>query len=206
VNEALQLNVLTPDDEARLLRQVAGGDRAAFRALFFVYHRRLARFLHRMIRERESVEELVNDTMLVVWQRAADFRGASRPSTWILGIAYRRALKALERASARPTEPLESWTEHVDAAEADPLAAAAERSQWIDQALDALSPEHRLVIELAYYMGLSCEEIAGVAECPVATVKTRMFYARQRLRDQLAVRAAPCNAVERNAMEQDGSR
>jgi RNA polymerase sigma-70 factor (ECF subfamily) len=172
--------------EAVLLARTAQGDREAFERLYFLFHRRLARFLMRVTRHPHLAEEIINDTMLVVWQRAADFRGDSHPSTWILGIAYRRALKALSRepreapGNASPAEVL------PDPVALQGLARHAELSDWLDAALGRLSAEHRLTIELAYVLGLSCEEISGITECPVNTVKTRMFYARQKLRELLA--------------------
>lgn len=178
--------------ELQLLERTARGDREAFQRLYFIFHRRLTRFLLRVTRRPDVTEEIINDTMLVVWQRAGDFRGESHLSTWILGIAYRRALKRLnseprpERSGQRDDE-----SATVDAEALADLAQRAELVDWLDTAFARLSPEHRLVIQLTYLVGLSCEEIATIAECPVNTVKTRMFYARQRLRELLAALAAP---------------
>ena len=89
--------------ELELLRQVAGGDRTAFKELYLIYHRRLARFLMRMTSRHDLIEEVINDTLWTVWLKAGDFRGDSLVSTWIVGITYRRALKALRRhGAARP--------------------------------------------------------------------------------------------------------
>ena len=179
-------------DDLQLLARVTVGDREAFRKLYAQYHRRLHRFLVRVTRDRLLAEEIINDTMLVVWQHAGDFRGASRVSTWILGIAYRRALKTLERhRNTGAHDGIVAAASRVDGAMLDALSQGAETHDWIDAALARLSPEHRLVIELAYFLGLSCEEIAEVAHCPVGTVKTRMFHGRQRLRDRLLTLAAP---------------
>lgn len=183
----------TAADDLELLNRVVDGDREAFRRLYSHYHRRLHRFLMRLTRERQLAEEIINDTMLVVWQHAADFRGASRVSTWILGIAYRRALKTLRRTrSTSEQDVIVAAAVAPDGALLDALSHSAETNDWIDAALVQLSPEHRLVIELAYFLGLSCEEIAAIAECPLGTVKTRMFYGRERLRQLLVAIAAPC--------------
>ena len=180
-------------DDAALLARVAGGDREAMRQLYHAYFRRLSRFLSRITREPRLVEEIVNDTMFVVWQHAADFRGDSLPSTWILGIAYRRALKSLERdtTAARRAIDARLTSAALDDSPAHDLGARAELDDWLRAALERLSPEHRLTLELAYFLGLSCEEIAQVAGCPQGTVKTRMFYARQHLRELLIGLATP---------------
>lgn len=179
-------------DDLVLLGRVAEGDRDAFRRLYSHYHRRLHRFLMRLTRERQLTEEVINDTMMVVWQHAADFRGASRVSTWILGIAYRRALKTLERTRNTNAQDIIVAAASVpDGALLDALSQGTETHDWIDSALAKLSSEHRMVIELAYFLGLSCEEIAEIVGCPLGTVKTRMFYGRERLRQVLVLLAAP---------------
>ena len=166
--------------ERELLRRVSGGDRDAFRDLYLRYHRRLARFLSRVTRGREDAEEIINDTLWIVWQRAGDFRNASRVSTWIMGIAYRRALKVIRRAATHARVMTLEGTDN------EPLAVdaleAADNRQMLERALATLPVEQRLVLEFTYYLDHSCEEIAEIMECPVNTVKTRMFHARRKLR------------------------
>jgi RNA polymerase sigma-70 factor (ECF subfamily) len=165
--------------ELELLRQVAAGDRAAFKELYLIYHRRLARFLMRMTSRHDLIEEVINDTLWTVWLKAGDFRGDSLVSTWIVGITYRRALKALRRhGTARPM-----FVEEV--AVAPDAQLEDENRQWLGQALAELPLEQRMVMEFSYLMGHSCEEIAQIMQCPVNTVKTRMFHAREKLRRSL---------------------
>jgi RNA polymerase sigma-70 factor (ECF subfamily) len=165
--------------ELELLRQVAAGDRAAFKELYLIYHRRLARFLMRMTSRHDLIEEVINDTLWTVWLKAGDFRGDSLVSTWIVGITYRRALKALRRhGTARPM-----LIEEV--AVAPDVQLEAENREWLGLALAELPLEQRMVMEFSYLMGHSCEEIAQIMQCPVNTVKTRMFHAREKLRRSL---------------------
>ncbi|MGH8185557.1 MAG: RNA polymerase sigma factor [Steroidobacteraceae bacterium] len=165
--------------ELGLLRQVAAQDRTAFKELYLIYHRRLARFLMRMTARHDLIEEVINDTMWTVWQKAADFRGDSLVSTWIVGISYRRALKALRRHHAVRPMYAEEPAAAPDAQLED------ENRQWLDRALAELPLEQRLVLEFSYLLGHSCEEIAQIMQCPVNTVKTRMFHAREKLRRSL---------------------
>jgi len=179
-------------DDAVLLLRVSQGDREAMRLLYGAYCRRLSRFLSRTLRDGRLVEEVVNDTMLIVWQHAAEFRGASRPSTWILGIAYRRALKALDRQSAADRHQVAPMrTTGAEEGAVESLLEQTERDEWLAAGLQRLSSEHRMALELTYFVGLSCEEVAEVVGCPVGTVKTRVFYARQQLRALLVELAAP---------------
>ena len=166
--------------ELELLRQVAAGDRTAFKELYLIYHRRLARFLMRMTSRHDLIEEVINDTLWTVWLKAGDFRGDSLVSTWIVGITYRRALKALRRhGTPRPMLVVE------DVAVAPDAQLEDENRQWLGQALAELPLEQRMVMEFSYLMGHSCEEIAQIMQCPVNTVKTRMFHAREKLRRSL---------------------
>lgn len=181
-------------EDLDLLRSVSARDPEALRQLYQSYFWRLSRFLSRVTDQRSVIEELINDTMLVVWQRASEFRGDSRPSTWILGIAYRRALETLER-SARAARQLSVAGEIASATQVSP-DARAETDDWLLRALERLSAKQRLTIELTYVMGLSCDEIAAVTDCPAGTVKTRLFYARQRLREILLTLPASIKRTE----------
>lgn len=171
-----------PDDvrDFSLVQRVAERDRLALEELYHLYHRRLARFLTRVTYRYELAEEIINDTLWIVWERAGEFRGASRVSTWIVGIAYRRALATLRHVSVRP-----SVTGRHDPDEIDDPMSGIEQRDLLDHALAALPLEQRLILELTYYLGHSCEEVAAITDCPVNTVKTRMFHARRKLRDLL---------------------
>ena len=173
------------DRELQLLRRVARQDREAFKELYFIYHRRLLRFVMRMTSRQDLAEEVLNDTMWVVWKKAGEFRAASQVSTWILGIAYRQTLSTSRRtqfnAQFNSAEP-----EELDVATADDAQLQAETREWLDQGLAQLPLEQRMVMELTYFLGHSCEEIAAIMDCPVNTVKTRMFHARRKLRIGLA--------------------
>ena len=167
--------------ESALLQRIACRDRRALEDLYTRYHRRLSRFMLRLAPRYDFAEEIINDTFWVVWRKAADFRGASLVSTWIMGIAYRRALRALRderHRSAFDWQPLQDEPA-VDEGE------AALTQDWIAKGLRELPEEQRLTLELAYFMGHSCEEIATISGCPVGTVKARMFHAREKLRRAL---------------------
>jgi RNA polymerase sigma-70 factor (ECF subfamily) len=166
------------EDDNALLQRIGRGDRAALAMLYRAYHYRLVRFLNRFTRSEAMIDEVINDTFLIAWQKAADFRGESRVSTWLMGIAYRVTLKAL-RQSGQQHEPLspdsddmafEPFTDH-------------ETRDWIAKGLALLKPEHRMVMELAYVMGHSLEEIAEITSTPTTAVKARMFHARVKLRN-----------------------
>lgn len=175
---------LDREDDPVLLAGVAAERMDAFEALYRRYHPRLAHFLQRMTRSRPLVEEILDDTMLVVWHKAHTFNPAGKVSTWIFGIAYRQALKAVRRLDEAVEFDPERH-EQTSADDPDALLQQQQQRRHIERALADLSPEHRAVIEMTYFLGYSCRDIAQVMECPVETVKTRMFYARRRLRGAL---------------------
>jgi RNA polymerase sigma-70 factor, ECF subfamily len=187
-----QLGPRAPFDDVGdrdLVRRISCADRDAFQQLYLDYHQRLARFLVRVVRRYDDLEEIINDALLIVWQRAGDFRGASRVSTWIFGIAYRCALKSIRRSKTR------SRTMTLEVRDGEPVAKdaaeEAEDRQFLHLALSCLPDEQRLVLVLAYYRDFSCEEIASIVDCPVNTVKSRMFQARRKLRSIISTAAAP---------------
>lgn len=161
--------------ERLCLGRVAAGDRAAFEDLYRRLHPRLVRFLRRFCGRRELIDEVINDALWVVWRQAASFRGDSKVSTWITGIAYRCMLKALRDV---PAAELGEGGEEQAAGGSDD----AELRNWVDCGLRSLPADQRETLELAYFLGCSCEEIAAIMDCAVGTVKARMFRARLRLR------------------------
>ena len=174
-------------NEFSLIDRVGEGDREAFRVLYSIYERRLYAYLIKMIGNKEDAEDLVVEVMLAVWQGAKTFKGISRLSTWILGIAHNKAMSILSRKGRQTMTELEQ-AKDVASSKPDPHAGQIEREyrERISTALEQLSDEHREVIELTFYHGRSYAEIAQIAACPVNTVKTRMFYAKQHLRRILA--------------------
>lgn len=174
-------------EEAGLIARVALGERDAFERLYHVYHPRLTRFLERMTRRPQLVGELLNDTMLVVWNRADRFNGASKVSTWIFAIAFRKARKALSRLDEPVDESL-GVPSLACAPGADHEVDARELRALLRRALDELPAAQRAVVELTYFHGFDYREIADIVECPVDTVKTRMFHARRRLKAMIGGR------------------
>jgi RNA polymerase sigma factor (sigma-70 family) len=161
-------------------------DRQAFEVLYQRYARRLYSYLAKFLRQPESIEEVLNDVMFVVWQNAERFDYTSRLSTWIFGIAYHKALKALSRVPKEPSCTLPDTPQYSHQDDPEEVMTRREIGHTIARALRALSPQQRAVVELTFYDECSYGEIAAITKCPVNTVKTRMFHARRRLAPLLA--------------------
>ncbi|MGI9238001.1 MAG: RNA polymerase sigma factor [Woeseiaceae bacterium] len=177
-------------DDADLLQQVAAGDKAAFETLYRRYYRRVSQFVYRLTPDRQLGEEIVDDTMLAVWRSAGKFAGRSKVSTWVLGIAYRRAMKTLDR------EMKHRRADHDDAileiqpdenAARDPLAMVT--ANTIQRQLGALVDKLHINQQVALHLtalGHSYPEISVIVGCPANTVKTRVFKARHKLKGYLS--------------------
>jgi RNA polymerase sigma-70 factor (ECF subfamily) len=165
-----------------LLQRMSAGDRTALSVLYRSYHGRLCRFLSRLTRRPDVIEEVINDCFWIACQKAGNFHGDSRVSTWIMGIAYRCGLKALRQHG---DEPVDDDAIPEDRTPAHDPGEDRELRDWLGKGLDRLSADQRVVIELVYGVGHSLDDVAVIMQCPVGTVKARLFHARVKLRNVL---------------------
>ncbi|MEO1275721.1 MAG: sigma-70 family RNA polymerase sigma factor [Pseudomonadota bacterium] len=170
-----------PEAEIDLIRSIAEGDLAAFERLHQRYYTRLMGFALRMTQRHDAAEEIASDTLMAVWRGAGNFRGESKASTWIFGIAYRQAMKLLSRR-----KPLDMAAE-IDEELPAPTTGEEEvemlfQRHTLSNALAQLPLEQRATVQLTYVYGYRLSEIAAITGCPEGTVKSRMFHARNRLR------------------------
>ncbi len=179
-----------PDtDDAALLVAVAAGDHAAFAALYARYHAPLYRHAYRLLGEREAAEDAVQAAFLNVWRRAVGFdpaRGAAR--AWLFASTRNAVTDALRRRAvhARGAVSLDRLTGLIVADDTPTLAERRERHRSIGRGLAALPAAQRESLELAYFGGLTCAEIAARTAVPIGTAKGRLRLGREKLRDVLA--------------------
>jgi len=176
---------VTSLDENKLIAQVAQGDEQAFLNLYDRYASRVHGLTLHLLHDSMLAEEATQDTFLKLWSRARQYlseRGPFLP--WLLTIARRVALDRLRLEARRPslsdaTDPEDTWRTLSD------HEAFADEARWrtLYFAVQALAPEHRAVIELAYYQSMSQSEIAEVLGWPLGTVKTRLRAAMEKLRE-----------------------
>ena len=174
-----------PHDDVRLIGRIRDGDARAFEELYRAYHPRLTRFIGAILRRAPQVEEVLNDTLMVVWTHADRYNGKSRVSTWIFAIAYRKALKALRRHD-EPIEDRQAETRPSRDASPEQQLGRRESQALLLGAIGGLSADHRAVVDLTYFHEIGYREIAEIMDCPVDTVKTRMFHARRHLKNRLS--------------------
>lgn len=176
------------DTDARLVERVQRGDKRAFDLLVVRYQHRIQALVSRYVRDQDEIQDVVQDAFLKAYRAMPRFRGDSQFYTWIYRIAVNTAKNHLVARSRRPP------AEDVDASEAEYYGggealtdvATPERELAGDQlrdavfgALEALPEDLRTAVSLREFDGLSYEEIAEVMECPVGTVRSRIFRARE---------------------------
>jgi len=172
--------------EAVLMQRMAAGDRDAFAELYRQLERPLFGYLMKLVRERDMAEDVLSETMLEVWRQAGRFEGRSSVSTWVFSIAHHRAVSRFRKRRESALDEGYAATIADDAPMPDQRVQAMGMSRLLTRLMEQLSFEHREVIHLAYYQEFSVQEIADALGLPPNTVKTRMFYARQRLKALLA--------------------
>jgi RNA polymerase sigma-70 factor (ECF subfamily) len=171
-----------------LIRRCSEGDEAALRALFVRYHGMVYNLLYRMLGSRDDADELLPDVFLKIWHGAGRFQSRANPATWIHRIAANACIDRLRRRPAAPSISMEELAEHEElpAVPCDPTLrlVQAEEKARLQTGLMALSPEDRLLITLYHLQERSYDEIRQITGLTYALLKSRLFRARQRLREQ----------------------
>ena len=165
--------------DRELIADVANGDEAAFRQLYDRFADRVYRYAYTILRGKHLAEEVAQETMIAVWKGASKFAGRSKVSTWIFGIARNQAYSLVRKEIRTERVP------DVSLVQPDP-APGIHRQEKVARALERLSDDHREVVFLTFYEGLSYGEIASILDIPTGTVKSRMFHAKKQLGEALA--------------------
>jgi RNA polymerase sigma-70 factor (ECF subfamily) len=193
------------DADAALIERVKLGDVKAFEMLVVKYQRRIERLIGRMVRDVDLVPDIAQETFIRAYRAIPQFRGESAFYTWLYRIAVNTAKKALMELkrdpliteTARASRDDDDETSRVenelsDGETPDAVLASKQIAAAVNLAIEALSDELRQAITLREIEGLSYEEIAEMMDCPIGTVRSRIFRAReaiaQRLRPLLGTR------------------
>jgi RNA polymerase sigma-70 factor (ECF subfamily) len=171
-------------DEA-LVELIADGDKRAMQVLYGRHNVRVYRFIVRLTGNTTLAEDIVSEVFLDVWRQADGFEAKCQVSTWLLAIARYKALSALRRRSDDQLDDVMAETIEDTADDPETVVYNKDRSTLVQKCLAQLTPAHREVIDLVYYHEKSVDEVAQIVGVPAATVKTRMFYARNKMADLL---------------------
>ncbi len=178
--QSVKHSMTAQEQDLDLIRRMASGDENAMQELYATYGQRLYAYALRLTNDHAVAEDVTQETLVIAWRTAGNFRGEGRLIAWLLGIVHHSAMKSLRRVS----QPLEE-TAAASSASPEEQAQAEEMKRWVRKGLQDLSTEHRAVLELVFYQGLTLQEVAEVCNCPLGTVKSRLSYARRHLRGVL---------------------
>jgi len=184
-NSAMQNTDDTRADIALLDRIVARDERAVAE-LYDTHGRLLFGLIVRILRDRSEAEEVLQEVFVLVWTRAETYNvSLGSPAAWLVRIARNRAIDRLRANSVR-LRAVESAPLPEAAASPETQAAASEQQRAVVRALEALPPDQRMLIEQAYFAGLTQSELADRFKLPLGTVKTRIRSGMIALRQQLS--------------------
>ena len=177
-----------PDDHRirSLLADVERGDEPAMQQLYRSFNQRVFAFALNRLNDHAEAEEVTIDTLLEVWKNPQRFRGESRFSTWLLGIAHHKVIDRL-RSRRNDHLPVEDYAEVIadEALRPDQAVEAADRRRMLSACMEILPDDQRECLHLVLLEGLSLAEVARIQSCPQNTVKTRLFHARQKMKNCL---------------------
>lgn len=189
---------MTADADALLIERVKRGDQKAFDLLVIKYQRKIERLIARMVRDTDLIQDIAQETFIRAYRALPQFRGDSAFYTWLYRIAVNTAKKSLVELkrdplvteSARMSADEEDETSRVeneltDGETPDAVLASKEVAATVNAAIEALSDDLRQAITLREIEGLSYEEIAEVMNCPIGTVRSRIFRAREAIAQRL---------------------
>lgn len=169
------------EKEAELIGLIRLRDENALKNLYCIYYSRLHRFVSR-INGGIQVDEIINDVMYVVWQKADSYNQSCLPSTWIFGIAFNKARQSVRSIVNDKEDSLDTIADdNPQLGTLDAGLQQLENGDLLNMAFKSLSPEQSAVVELTYFHGMSYKEIAALMDCSENTIKTRMFHARIKL-------------------------
>ena len=179
------------DSDALLVERTVAGDQKAFELLVIKYQRRIQRLIGRMVRDVDLVEDISQETFIRAYRALAQFRGEAQFYTWLYRIAINTAKKALMDLKRNPTVSENAYksddddetsrveNELTSSETPEAVLASKEIAEIINTAMQALPEELREAITLREIEGLSYEEISEAMNCPIGTVRSRIFRARE---------------------------
>ncbi len=194
-NDSMKPSVTPPsasDSDLQLVERTNAGDQRAFELLVIKYQRRIERLIARMVRDTDQVQDIAQETFIRAYRALHQFRGEAQFYTWLYRIAVNTAKKALLDMKRNPVVSDSALRNQSDEDETsapgqelttdetpETVLAAQEIAQAVNAAMQALPEELRQAVTLREIEGLSYEEIAAAMECPIGTVRSRIFRARE---------------------------
>lgn len=191
IRHKIGIRVILGGNDDQLIQECLNGHTEAFGQLVLKYQERVYQSVARLLGNRTDASDVTQETFVQAYEKLSSFRGESAFYSWLFRIAWNNAMTW--RRKRRPANSLESMREStgVEPTDRNPLAApehpleVTERQALVRRALESLTEEYRAVLVLKEMEDLSYEEIAGIVNCPVGTVRSRIHRGREELRQRL---------------------
>ncbi len=162
------------------MSQIAGGDRQALAELYRALEKPVYRFLQSKLNDPFESADVLHDVFIEVWRSASKFEGRSKVQTWIMGIAYRKAIDVhRKRGRMTVTDDIPEMAD--DSPDAVACLTAGQEAEHVRHCIETLKEDHRSAITLAFFQDMAYGEIAEVVGVPEGTIKTRIFHAKKLL-------------------------
>jgi len=177
------------DDEVAMqliLRQVALQDEIAFSEFYHLFEARVYRFIQTKLADPFEAADILNEVFLDVWKQAGRFKAQSKVSTWLFSIAHHKTIDKLRKK--QPEQISDEQLALLADESTDVITALIndEKGNSVHHCIEKLTTAHRAVLELTFFEDLSYKDIALIVDCPENTVKTRMFHAKQAMKNCLS--------------------
>lgn len=183
-------NVDQEQQSIELLQQISKGHQPALEAFYQLYEPRVYRYALSRLNEPFEAADTLNEVMMEVWKYAERFEGRSKVSTWVLGITHHKVYDRLrKRKKAKLEDDIDDFSNKLaddNQTNMEQVLAGVDDADMVRHCMDKLSDSHREVIHLAFFEDMHYQDIASIAKCPEGTVKTRVYHAKQALKNCIA--------------------
>ena len=172
-------------EDTTLLKLISQGNEDALTKLYERHGGQLYAYALRILRDKAKAEDVLQESLVVVWQKAKTFRGEGQVKAWLFSIVHNKAMRTFRE---KQTSILDEISPEPQSPGPGPDArlASRERRKLLRDGLEKLSVEHRTVLELVFYQGMSMKEVSKICRIPVGTVKSRLNYAKAALKGVLS--------------------
>jgi RNA polymerase sigma-70 factor, ECF subfamily len=175
-------NKQLPGQDLELLEKISRGDEEAFRQLYDQTHKKVYFYLYRLVHGKQAAEDILVETYTEVWRCVKKFKGRSRATTWMIGIARNLAMNELRKFKKHDNiDDLPDLSNGVI-----PDAEPMDRQRLLKEGMLRLSIKHREMLDLVFFHEMTYQEVSQMLDIPVSTVKTRVFYAKETLKNALS--------------------
>ena len=169
-------------EDLDLLKRISAGDEEAFRQLYDLTHQKVYVYLYRLVHGKQMAEDIMMETYTEVWRCAKKFKGNSRATTWILGIARNLAMNELGKFKRH--DNIDDFPNLSDGVIPD--LEPMDRQRRLKEAMIKIPLKHREILDLVFFHEMTYPEVSQMLDIPVNTVKTRVFYAKETLKNALS--------------------